>query len=193
MKNQFECKECNRKFGDEAALNQHNSAKHAQIINKLDLKKSLKKPALYAMTILFAVAIVYGIYNLVSPMYAASASAASLGLPTQPIHWHPRLAIVINGQKQSIPANIGTVGGHQPIHTHDSTGVLHYENSNPTRGNMRLGYFFSVLGKQFNSNCIFNYCNGDSGTVKMLVNDKENLEFDDYIPKDGDNILIEYS
>lgn len=58
---------------------------------------------------------------------------------------------------------------------------------------MPLHYFFEkVWRKSFNSTCVLNYCNGDSGTVKMFVNGKENAKFENYIPKDKDEILIDF-
>ena len=105
----------------------------------------------------------------------------------------PTLNIEIKGIPQIIPTNIGISGAHYPIHTHDSTGTLHYENQQPTFENMRLGYFFKIWGKKFSSICIFDYCNGNDGSIKMFVNGKENLDFENYIPKDKDEIRIGFS
>ena len=41
------------------------------------------------------------------------------------IHWHPELSIYIKGEKQAIPTNIGLGVTHNPIHTHDDTGIIH--------------------------------------------------------------------
>lgn len=109
------------------------------------------------------------------------------------IHWHPELSISINGQKQKVSANIGIGARHQPIHTHDTSGVLHLEiRGLVTKDDTKLGRFFKIWGKQFNSNCIFDSCNGESGIIKMLVNSKENKEFENYQMKDGDKIEILY-
>src|SRR3989344_6010835 len=43
------------------------------------------------------------------------------------LHWHPELAIFVNGEKQEIPANLGIGAVHNPMHTHDSSGVIHLE------------------------------------------------------------------
>lgn len=109
------------------------------------------------------------------------------------IHWHPELAITVKGQKQEIPANLGFGAIHQPVHTHDSTGVLHLEIQGLVRkDNTQLGRFFKIWGKEFNSNCIFDNCNGPEGKVTMMVNGKENTEFDHYEMKDKDKIEIQY-
>ncbi len=109
------------------------------------------------------------------------------------IHWHPELAILIKNQKQEIPANIGLGITESPIHTHDATGIIHLEFSGAvTKENIKLGSFFKVWGKTFNHECIFNYCNGIAGSVKMLVNGKMNNEFENYEMHDGDKIEIRY-
>lgn len=112
------------------------------------------------------------------------------------LHWHPKLTITINGQKQDIPANIGIGATHQKIHTHDEDakdGVVHMEMQGVvTKDDTKLGNFFRIWGKEFNSTQIFDKKNGADGTVKMTVNRKENTEFENYLMKDGDNIEVKY-
>lgn len=109
------------------------------------------------------------------------------------IHWHSELSIYINGQKQEIPANIGIGVTHQPIHTHDATGVIHLEIQGLiTKDSIKLGQFFKIWGKQFNANCIFDSCNGPGGKVKMLVNGRDSADFDNYLMQDKDKIEIRY-
>lgn len=138
-------------------------------------------------------------------------------IPDGFIHWHSRLKIMINGEEQLIPADVGiTIGkvldthisgtGISPIHTHTegSEGAtseqnehgrkLHMETLSPKTKpeTLTLGYFFKVWDKNFNKTCIFDKCNGPGGTVKMFVNDQQNYEFGDYFMRDGDRILITY-
>lgn len=111
----------------------------------------------------------------------------------QGIHWHPELAIYIKGQRQEIPVNVGLGVVHNPIHTHDDTGVIHLEFSGlVSENNIRLGKFFRIWNKQFSKDCIFESCNGPDGQVKMLVNGEENTEFESYIMRDKDKIEIKY-
>jgi hypothetical protein len=209
----FRCEPCGRDFASQEGLDQHNRDKHelgGQSNHELrQLKKqererqqglerkkmSRSKLIKRSSYIVIPILLLTAAFTFISSQPATTSNViASSEIPKLPIHWHPKLTVQINGQQQTIPANLGLVGVHQPIHTHDSTGVLHYENNNPTVENMRLGYFFEkVWRKQFNSRCILNYCNSDSGTVKMFVNEKENFDFDNYIPKDKDDILIEFS
>ena len=106
-------------------------------------------------------------------------------------HIHSNLKIIVNGQNQLIPANIGIFPGiMRPLHTHDSSGKIHIEG--PFKRDFTLGEFFQVWEKTFNSTCIFDNC-VDKGILKMYVNGNENNEFNNYIFKDGKNILIEFT
>ena len=122
------------------------------------------------------------------------------------IHWHPELKIVINGEKITIPANIGIgmqyagyprfdpMMGMTDMHTHDDSGTLHWEvmKGPVTKDDVRIGSFFAIWGKEFDSSCIFENCNGSAGSVKMFVNGEPNTEFQNYLVKDGDKIEIRY-
>ena len=107
------------------------------------------------------------------------------------IHWHPELIILIKGQKQEIPANIGIGIVHKPMHTHDDMGVIHLEFSGLVkREDVRLGNFFEIWSEKFNKDCIFDKCSGAEGKLKMFVNGKENFDFENYIMRNGDKIEI---
>lgn len=121
-------------------------------------------------------------------------------------HWHPELKILIKGEEVKIPANIGIgmqyagyprfdpMMGMTDMHTHDDSGTLHWEvmKGPVTKEDVRLGTFFAVWGKKFDSSCIFDKCNGPEGAVKMFVNGKPNTEFQNYLVKDKDKIEIRY-
>jgi len=109
------------------------------------------------------------------------------------VHWHPELSIYIKDKQQEIPANLGIGVTHQMIHTHDTTGVLHLEIQGlVVKNDTTLSRFFKIWGKQFDSNCIFESCNGPNGKLKMLVNGRENTEFENYPMQDKDKIEIRY-
>lgn len=109
------------------------------------------------------------------------------------LHWHPKLEIFIKGEKQEIPEGIGLKPVEQPIHTHDSSGTIHLELPGLVKkDDLNLGRFFKIWGKGFNSECIFDKCNGEDGKVKMWVNGQENQEFEKYSMRDGDTIEIRY-
>jgi len=109
------------------------------------------------------------------------------------LHRHAELRISIKGKTQDIPANIGIGVVHYPIHTHDPNDVIHLEfNGLVTIDDLRLRNFFRAWGKRFDGNCIFQYCNGPDGSVKMFVNGEENQEFGRYVMRDMDRIEITY-
>jgi hypothetical protein len=71
----------------------------------------------------------------------------ALGAEGQALHIHQHLDIFVRGHKETVPANIGIDPGGgfiSPLHTHDTTGVLHVES--PTVESFSLGQFFAVWG-----------------------------------------------
>lgn len=106
---------------------------------------------------------------------------------TKGIHWHSTLKITINGEEKALPSNIGLVGGHNPMHTHDADGIIHLEyNTAVYENDIRLGEFFKLWRKEFSSTQIMDY----TGDVKMFVNGEENNEYGNYILQDNDVIEI---
>lgn len=105
------------------------------------------------------------------------------------LHWHPQVAIYIDGKKQEIPANIGIGVAHQPIHTHaeDATqGVIHMEFGSIVRtDDIRLGNFFTIWNKDM--------MNGFGTLTKMTVNGEENTEYENYVMYDKDKIELHYT
>lgn len=81
-----------------------------------------------------------------------------------------------------IPGGIGLEGlTHNPMHTHDIDNVIHMEYNGLVKENdLKLGKFFEIWGRKFEED------------RKMLVNGKENLEFENYIMRDSDKIEIIY-
>ena len=100
------------------------------------------------------------------------------------LHWHPELAIFVKGEKQEIPANIGIGVTHNPVHTHDSSGVIHLEFPGLVRGDdVKLGRFFKVWDRDLMT---------FGRSVRMIVNGEENVELQNYRMKDGDKIELRY-
>lgn len=127
-------------------------------------------------------------------VYVGFASIRRPATPEQPIvsttaiHWHPEIAVYIKGEKQLITPNIRGL-----VHTHDSSGTLHWELDGPVRKNfVLLKFFFGTWGKTFNTTQIFDKKNGPDGKVKMTVNGQTNTQFENYQVKDKDKIEIMY-
>ena len=107
---------------------------------------------------------------------------------SQTYHSHPNLVVTINGQGVVIPVTIDPACP-QPIHTHDSNGVLHIEtdqNQNYTVGDWFLlwGHFANDKTQAiFNSTQIFNNRVDATHHITMTVNgvgdtvDYQNLVF----------------
>ncbi len=60
-----------------------------------------------------------------------------------------------------------------------------------------LWIFFESIGMRFDRDCLVlennkKYCNSDENSLKFYVNGKENNEFENYVFKDLDKILISY-
>ncbi|MEK7634798.1 MAG: hypothetical protein AAB396_02905 [Patescibacteria group bacterium] len=102
------------------------------------------------------------------------------------IHWHPELTIYVKDKKQEIPMNIGIGAIHQPVHTHDDNdqGIIHLEFQGLVKKqNITLGQFFKNWGKDIRS---------FGANMKMIVNGKENTEYENYIMRDNDKIELRY-
>ena len=112
------------------------------------------------------------------------------------LHWHPKVHVTIKGEKKEFENNIGLGTVHQKMHTHDEDykdGVVHMEMQGVvTKEETRLGRFFEIWGKTFNSAQIFDKKNGPEGLLTMTVNGKNNTDFQNYQMRDGDSIEIKY-
>jgi hypothetical protein len=107
-------------------------------------------------------------------------------------NWRARLIISIFEQPQIIPAGIGVVNETKAkLYTLDDDGIIY----KTVQEDVTLGDFFEIWGKNFNSTCIFNYCNNENHSMRMYVwNGKwvENFDYDLYVIRNGDTILIDY-
>ena len=123
-------------------------------------------------------------------------------------HYHQHLSIFIDGENLDIPANVGVneSGILSEIHTHGDDGILHVHTiggTNELDHLPNLGEFFDtwrtnagVVGNNpdaiFNENEILGYQTGDSHTIRFFVNGVGNHEFDNYILRNSDQLVISY-
>ncbi|NCN51960.1 hypothetical protein GW931_03035 [archaeon] len=191
------CEKCDRTFKDLDGLAAHNRAKHPEKVVKKKEPLPLKKIRNWGIFIVILGVVIFGLTNLIvsysNSKTIIDSSKLNFTAPTEPIHWHPQLTIIIDGQKQNIPSDIGLGGStHMPIHTHDDSGTIHMEEDNPTKESVTVGYFFNVWGKKFSKDCIFEYCS-DKGNLIFTVNGEKNYDFQEYFMQEEDNLLIEYT
>ncbi|MFM7842987.1 MAG: Ig-like domain-containing protein [Planctomycetota bacterium] len=126
-------------------------------------------------------------------------------------HIHPYLQIFIDGQEVPIPANIGleTSKEYSP-HTHDTSGKLHIGEGLGAGldGGARyvtLKDFFDVWRTSNAGNTSLNNPNAFFSSTRLLdkvadathkvfmtVNGAPSTEFENYIPEDGDRIILSY-
>jgi cyclophilin family peptidyl-prolyl cis-trans isomerase len=125
-------------------------------------------------------------------------------------HIHATLQIVIEGDQVVIPKNLGlTSTQHFNPHTHDYTGTLHIGEGGPAGLSseirlLTLDDFFDVwrttnVGQPtnnpdavFDSTHILNKTADATHAVRLYVNGQLNNQFENYIPEDGDKIVISY-
>ncbi len=198
MADEFKCEVCNKVFGSKESLEQHNAAKHSESIKKEKKPINKKKIRNWAIFLLIlSGVVVLGYYALSGTInedqYCQNLPATEINIGSHQNlknHIHQDLEIIINGEEQLIPSNIGIFPGiMRPIHTHDSSGEIHVEG--PCVRNFTLGDFFDIWKKEFDSTRIFDKTT-ENGTLKMTVNGQENSEFRNLILRDGDKIKIEY-
>ncbi|MCA1831024.1 MAG: hypothetical protein LC663_05885 [Actinobacteria bacterium] len=114
---------------------------------------------------------------------------ASLGVPPtstmegSALHIHQHIDIYVHGARLTVPQYIGIITQPSvlfaPIHTHDTSGIIHVES--PVARDFSLGEFFDVWGLRFTSSCVGGYCaNADDrlrvyGNGRLLTRDPRQL------------------
>ncbi len=112
---------------------------------------------------------------------------------SSPSHFHPHLAVYVDGKQTEIPADIGIDPG-QPsmqmagLHTHDSSGTIHDEGVPGSR----LGQFFEVWGVPFSKRQLGPYKARGSKAVRMWVDGKPSRAFGNLLLEDGQQIVVAY-
>ena len=106
-------------------------------------------------------------------------------------HIHPRLTLVVGGQRQTVPAGIGILAaGNLPLHTHDSSGTIHIEAT--SQQPFRLGDFLTIWGQTVNSHNVLGHEADATHRVTMTVNGRPSRAFGSLLLQDGQNIVIRY-
>jgi hypothetical protein len=108
-------------------------------------------------------------------------------------HFHPHLAVYVDGKQVEVPANIG-IDPSQPsmqmagLHTHDASGTIHDEGM----ASSRLGQFFSVWGVPFSAQRLGPHRASGSRVVRVWVDGKPSRRFGALDLKDDQQIVVAY-
>ena len=114
----------------------------------------------------------------------------------KPFHIHADFKVYINGKFMDFADEKYYEKSHF-LHLDESenkekaSGVLHMHAKN-----IPLGIFFDSIGFKFNKTCFetdsHSFCNNQDNNIKFYVNNQSNNEFENYVFKDSDKILISY-
>lgn len=88
-------------------------------------------------------------------------------------HIHVHLDILNNGQPVTVPQYVGideAGGSISPLHTHDTTGVIHIES--PKVSTFTLGQFFTEWNVTLDANHLGGLAAGNGNTLRAYVNGK---------------------
>ena len=100
----------------------------------------------------------------VSNVTALIRRAGLEALPSERLeyHIHAHLDVFVDGDEMDVPANIGIdLSGGQlqaiaPLHTHDTTGLIHVENAEPA--SFYLSQLFNEWDVRLDTTCVGGYC-----------------------------------
>jgi hypothetical protein len=100
----------------------------------------------------------------------------AIGLPAldregTALHTHEHLDLYVEDRRVTVPAGVGIDESARfisPIHTHDTTGVIHVES--PAIRTFTLGQFFAVWGVRLTPRCLGGYCSTSTKRLRVFVN-----------------------
>ena len=99
-------------------------------------------------------------------------------------HIHPVLKVLVDGQEEGLPANIGvTPSCMAEAHTHDASGTLHFESVSATK-TFTLGDFLKVWGRDIAR---------DGYTHSVTINDEVVGDVETRVLQDEDRVVISYT
>jgi type IV secretory pathway VirB2 component (pilin) len=174
----------------------------ASIMYGMTKKKSWPKIVTYVVIIVIILLIGFSLY------YFKTTASETTGITVcennqcfWAAHVHSELHIELCDDVIELGLEKGDLGR---VHTHKEKNRLHFHERLPVdpvtkeisdTNDIQLHTFFEGIGMTFNSSCINNKCNDDmcgntKGSLTMLVNNRENKEFEKYAFQEGDNIQI---
>jgi hypothetical protein len=110
------------------------------------------------------------------------------------LHWHPEIQIYVRGVKQEIPQTIITNVTMNFLHRilvrahargRNEQGVIHLKFKGTVyNDDLKLGQVFKKWGKKIHSY-------GEK--MQMTVNGQVNTEYENYVMRDHDKIVLKYA
>jgi hypothetical protein len=141
--------------------------------NKINRNKKINKFIIVGVVV--AIALIVGVAVATIKMPSSANAAIPIdgiqcnNMEQSVFHIHAHLAIFINGQNYTVPAQIGiTSTCFYWLHTHDETGIIHIES--PIHKNYTLGQFFDIWKKNFSNTQIFNNTVSGANPLNVYVN-----------------------
>ncbi len=119
-----------------------------------------------------------------------------LGLPPtgkETFHKHALLRIYQDGLLVPVPKNVGVDERREvisAIHTHDATGVLHFESDKAFRAH--LGDVFQIWGVTLGPGQLGTLKDGDGRTLRVYANGKRIADPAAYVVRKDDVIVIRF-
>jgi hypothetical protein len=101
--------------------------------------------------------------------------------------------VYVNGKRVPVPANIGIepeATSLAPLHTHDASGVIHIESSEPYA--FTLGQFFTVWGVKLTNTQLGSYLTGNGNVLTVYANGTPVSDAAAYVMKPHDDIVVGY-
>jgi hypothetical protein len=121
---------------------------------------------------------------------------AGLALPAQSdsaYHIHAFPSVFINNRQITIPTNLGidpNLRFLSPVHTHDSTGIIHIEASRPYPST--LGQLFTIWGVTFSDSQFGAYRDAGARRLAVFANGRPVRDPGHYVVRRHDSIVVGY-
>ena len=160
----------------------------------------------YALVLIILGYVAYSVYYYLSTAEKVEEYEVCVeGKCIKTFHVHAMIKFDLCGKNINLPLEHGPLEGP---HTHKERNMIHFHERlpyDPASGKLleikplQLGTFMNEFDIKFNDRCIGEYCNGNAcpdgkpGTVRMFINSQPKTEFDQYVWKDDDEILITFN
>ena len=123
------------------------------------------------------------------PLYVLQDS--SIG-PWASTHEHPVLLIFLNGNVLELSKSEYMIRARR-VHIEGMDGAILHKHAT----GITIGHFLETLGMSLDENCFVDdkqnrYCTDEERTLQFYVNGDPNGEFNNYVIRDADRVLVTY-